>query len=200
VPITSGGIAVLAVAALVALGSGLLVRPVALRFARPRARLRGPGRDTAIEGAVVGLLAVACLVAFALWATNPFAAALVVPGLHLWLVALSPDLRLRFPLRLGLLLLGLVALVLVPVYYAATLGYGPVDELWMLILLIAGHGVSLAATVEWSVFLGCVLTAAAVLVALARQPRPEEAPVTVRGPVGYAGPGSLGGTESALRR
>jgi hypothetical protein len=25
-------------------------------------------------------------------------------------------------------------------------------------------------------------------------------PITVRGPAGYAGPGSLGGTESALRR
>ncbi|MGH2867499.1 MAG: hypothetical protein ACRDNK_08020 [Solirubrobacteraceae bacterium] len=200
VPITSAGIAVLVVAALVALGSGLLLRPVAVGFARPRARSRGPGRDTAIEGAVVGLLGVGCLVTFALWATNPFAAALVVPGLHLWLVAVSPDLRLRLPLRLGLLLVGLVPLVLVPVYYAVTLGYGPLDELWMLTLLLAGHGISLAATVEWSVFMGCVLTAAAVLVALARQPRPEQAPVTVRGPVGYAGPGSLGGTESALRR
>jgi hypothetical protein len=200
VPITSGGIAVLVVAALVAVGSGLLLRPVAVGFARPRARSRGPGRDTAIEGAVVGLLAVGCLVTFALWATNPFAAALVVPGLHLWLVAISPDLRLRFPLRLGLLLVGLVPLVLVPIYYGATLGYGPVDELWMFTVLLAGHGVSLAAIVEWSVFMGCVLTAAAVLVALARQPRPEEVPVTVRGPVGYAGPGSLGGTESALRR
>ena len=70
----------------------------------------------------------------------------------------------------------------------------------MLTLLIAGHGISLAATLEWSVFLGCLLTAAGVLVALVRQPRPEQAPVTVRGPVGYAGPGSLGGTESALRR
>ncbi|MGI9184500.1 MAG: hypothetical protein ACR2GZ_05965 [Solirubrobacteraceae bacterium] len=200
VPIASGGIAVLVVAALVALGSGLLVRPLAVGFARPRARSRAPGRDSAIEGAVVGLLAVACLVTFALWTANPFAAALVLPGLHLWLVALSPDLRLRFALRLGLLLVGLVPLALVPVYYAATLGYSPGDGLWMLTLLIAGHGVGLAATVEWSVFAGCVLTAAAVLVALARQPRPEEAPVTVRGPVGYAGPGSLGGTESALRR
>jgi hypothetical protein len=200
VPIISGGIAVLVVAALVAVGSALLLRPVAVGFARPRARSRGPGRDTAIEGAVVGLLAVACLVTFALWATNPFAALLVVPGLHLWLVATSPDLRLRFPLRLGLLLVGLVPLLLVPIYYGATLGYGPVDELWMMTVLLAGHGVSLAAIVEWSVFMGCVLTAAAVLVALARQPRPEEVPVTVRGPVGYAGPGSLGGTESALRR
>jgi hypothetical protein len=38
---------------------------------------------------------------------------------------------------------------------------------------------------------------------LLRKRRPEdEGPqdVTVRGPVSYAGPGSLGGTESALRR
>ena len=48
-----------------------------------------------------------------------------MPGLHLWLLAVSPDLRLRVPLRLGLLLLGLVPLVLVPVYYATSLGYGP---------------------------------------------------------------------------
>jgi len=45
-----------------------------------------------------------------------------------------------------------------------------------------------------------VLSGAAVLVVLARQPRPEEMPVTVRGPITYAGPGSLGGTKSALRR
>jgi hypothetical protein len=200
VPVTSAGIAVLVVAVLVALGSGLLLRPVVVRFARPRARSRGPGRDTAIEGAVVGLLAVACLVSFALWVTNPFAAALVVPGLHLWLLAVSPDLRLRFPVRLGLLLIGLIPLLVVPIYYGATLGYGPLDELWMVMLLIAGHGIGLATALEWSVFLGCVLTAAGVLVALARLPRPEQAPVTVRGPTGYAGPGSLGGTESALRR
>jgi hypothetical protein len=200
VPVTSAGIAVLVVAVLVALGSGLLLRPVVIRFARPRARSRGPGRDTAIEGAVVGLLAVACLVSFALWVTNPFAAALVVPGLHLWLLAVSPDLRLRFPLRLGLLLIGLIPLLVVPIYYGATLGYGPLDELWMVMLLIAGHGIGPATTLEWSVFLGCVLTAAGVLVALARLPRPEQAPVTVHGPAGYAGPGSLGGTESALRR
>jgi hypothetical protein len=29
---------------------------------------------------------------------------------------------------------------------------------------------------------------------------PETPQITVRGPVSYAGPGSLGGTESALRR
>ena len=35
----------------------------------------------------------------------------------------------------------------------------------------------------------------------ARAPQVDPAaPITVRGPQGYAGPGSLGGTESALRR
>jgi hypothetical protein len=33
-----------------------------------------------------------------------------------------------------------------------------------------------------------------------REPRAEPVPVTVRGPITYAGPGSLGGTKSALRR
>jgi hypothetical protein len=49
-----------------------------------------------------------------------------------------------------------------------------------------------------------VCFAAATRIALARRPpsrRPEpEAAASVRGPGGYAGPGSLGGTESALRR
>ena len=81
-----------------------------------------------------------------------------------------------------------------------TLGFGPLDAIWAATLLIAGHVVTPLEVLQWSVFLGCVVTAAGILVVLARQPRPEEVPVTVRGPVTYAGPGSLGGTKSALRR
>jgi hypothetical protein len=68
------------------------------------------------------------------------------------------------------------------------------------VLLLAGHAVGLVAVLEWSVFLGCGVVVSSVLLLASRQPRPEQAPVTVRGPVSYAGPGSLGGTESALRR
>jgi hypothetical protein len=32
------------------------------------------------------------------------------------------------------------------------------------------------------------------------EPDAEDRPVSIRGPLSYAGPGSLGGTESALRR
>ena len=35
---------------------------------------------------------------------------------------------------------------------------------------------------------------------IARETGPAAAPILTRGPVTYAGPGSLGGTESALRR
>ena len=201
VPTPSGAWEVIVLAAVVAIATVALLRPVALRFALPRARSRGGvGPDTPTEGAVAGLLAVACVVALLLWIANPFAALLVVPGLHLWLLALSPDLRLRLPFRLGLVLLGLVPLAAVPLYYASTLGYSALGLVWLVTLLIAGHGIGIVALLQWCLFCGCVLTVLGVLVALARQPRPEQRPVTVRGPVGYAGPGSLGGTESALRR
>jgi hypothetical protein len=48
--------------------------------------------------------------------------------------------------------------------------------------------------------LGCLVSAAVFVIAMARRPSLAPAPVTVRGPITYAGPGSLGGTESAMRR
>jgi hypothetical protein len=68
------------------------------------------------------------------------------------------------------------------------------------VLLLAGGGAGVVTALEWSVVLGCTFSVVAIAVQAAREPRPEEAPVTIRGPVTYAGPGSLGGTESALRR
>jgi Peptidase family M28 len=200
VPLPSSGIAVLVVAVIVALGSFLLLRPLAIRFATGRSRGRSHAAPGSSDGAVAALLLVLCAVAFATWISNPFAAALLLPALHLWLLAVNPDLRLRLPVRLLLLLLGLIPPALVVVYYAVTLGFTPLQAAWAATLLIAGHAVSLLAALEWAIFLGCVVTAAGILVALSRQPREQAAPVTVRGPVGYAGPGSLGGTESALRR
>jgi hypothetical protein len=90
--------------------------------------------------------------------------------------------------------------VLVAGYYANELGYGPVAAIWEMVLLLAGHGVSLVAALEWSVVLGCLLSAATLSLLAARGSRKVPTPVTVRGPVTYAGPGSLGGTKSALRR
>jgi hypothetical protein len=65
--------------------------------------------------------------------------------------------------------------------------------------MLAGGSVSLLSAIEWSLLAGCAVS----VVVIAARTVPvtvEEPPVTVRGPVSYAGPGSLGGTESALRR
>jgi hypothetical protein len=80
------------------------------------------------------------------------------------------------------------------------LGAGPLQGLWMGAMLLAGGGVGPAQWIGGALLLGCAL--AAGLVAwrppAADDIRPDD--VRMRGPITYAGPGSLGGTESALRR
>jgi hypothetical protein len=195
----AGAVLILIAAAAVALGSFAVLRPTSLRFAAGR----GPRKRILTEhheGIVAAVLLVMCAVTVAIWLANPFAALLAVPALHLWLAAVSPDLRLHVPIRLGLLALGLAPIAALVIYYGVTLGYGPLELVWSAVLLLAGHAVGLLAVLEWSVFLGCGVVVTSVLLLASRQPRPEQAPVTVRGPISYAGPGSLGGTESALRR
>jgi hypothetical protein len=199
IPIHFGGAAVIVLAALGAIGTFFALRRATLRFA-----IRvGSSRRSASEqheGVVAALLVLMCAVTFALWVTNPFMAALAIPALHLWLLAVNPDIRLRVPLRALLLALGLVPVGLIVAYYASTLGLGPTQLVWTAVLLLAGHAVSLVSVLEWSLFLGCAVMAGAVVLLEARQPKPEQVPVTVRGPITYAGPGSLGGTKSAIRR
>lgn len=191
IPLAGSGIVTLVIAALVVLGAFALLRPFAIGLARS---------ERSCEGAAPAVLLVALAATLAIWFVNPFAALLVVPALHVWLLAINPDLGLRLPLRLGLVLIGVVPVVLIVAYYAVTLGFGPIDAIWSAALLIAGGAVTPLAVLVWSVVLGCVVSAVAISAMMAREARPEHAQVTVRGPVTYAGPGSLGGTESALRR
>src|SRR5262249_3985351 len=104
------------------------------------------------------------------------------------------------PWAVLLLLAGLVPGVLALVYYAMTMGLGPVSGAWNAVLMLAGGDFSVTSALEWSVVLGCVVSLALMIVRIAREPRAAELPVTVRGPITYAGPGSLGGTKSAFRR
>ena len=200
IPMGSGGVALLVAMAVVVLagsaGALWLARRLPTRPRTSRRAAEGSGSD----GGVAGLLVVMCAVTFAIWLTNPFAALLLVPALHLWLWAISPDLRVPLPARLALIAVGIAPVVLVAGYYANELGYGPVAAIWEMVLLLAGHGVSLVAALECSVVLGCLLSAATLSLLAARGSRKVPTPVTVRGPVTYAGPGSLGGTKSALRR
>jgi hypothetical protein len=172
----------------------LVVRPVLLRAAGVRGRLEG-------DGAGAALLVMWCALAGVLWVTNPYAAALLVPGAHLLLAVVAREVRLRRGLALALVALAAVPFLLVDLSIAGQLGLAPGDFAWFCVLLVAGGIVGPLGWAIWSLVLVCLLAAAL----LATRSRPvtaavEPTEVTVRGPITYAGPGSLGGTESALRR
>ncbi len=168
--------------------------------------VRRLGWDWRPDSEVAGLsvMLVLLVVGVLVLVLNTFSALLLLPALHLWLLLASPELR---PRRLGALLLvvlGIVPLALLVAFYARELGLGPGEVAWTGVLLLAGGQIGFGGALIWSVGLGCA--AAMALVALGS---PEPAPgtkaavdrhVSIRGPISYAGPGSLGGTESALRR
>ena len=195
-PLGGAGTAVIVLLGIVIVGLLLFRRPLL------SALMRRPLGTPANAGAGAAVLVVLCAVALAIWVRNPFAAALLVPALHLWMWVLDPDVRIPRPVVALMVLVGLAPPVVVILYYAQSLGLSPVQIVWNGVLLIAGGYIGLAAAVQWSVVLGCLVS---VISIAARRPRlhrsrPEQTPVTVRGPASYAGPGSLGGTESALRR
>jgi hypothetical protein len=169
---------------------------------RSRSRRASVPDDPASPGAAAAFLLVLCAITLLLWLENPFAAALLVPALHLWLWIVGPEQRPRAPLAVLLFAAGLVPGVLALLYYAAVLGLGAVPAAWNAVLMLAGGSVSVVSAIEWSIVAGCVVSLAAMIVRIAREPRPvaDDLPITVRGPLTYAGPGSLGGTKSALRR
>src|SRR5436305_1595015 len=151
-------------------------------------------------GAAAALLIVMCALALAIWVTNPFAAALLVPALHLWMWVLMPQTRMHPALRGTLFVAGLAPPLLLLAYFMITLGYNPITFAWSGAMMIASGQISPLVALEWCAAAACALGGVAIAAWRGRQEPPQEVPVTVRGPVTYAGPGSLGGTKSALRR
>ena len=184
--------ALLAVALVLVLG-WLWLRPLVLR-------LTGAAEDPAAPAAGVVVMLVAIAGAIAVWIGNPYAAATLVPAMHVWLFALSSELELRRATRVALVAVGILPVALVALVVARALGLGGLDAGWELLLLVAGGHVSLGGVLLWSLLAGCA--AAAVMIALRGRVHEDadSVPITVRGPRSYAGPGSLGGTESALRK
>jgi len=184
--------ALLAVALVFVLGWAWL-RPTVLR-------LVGASAEPTAPGAAVVVVLVALVAAICVWIGNPYAAALLAPALHIWLFALAPEVRMRRPLRLVLVALGFLPLAVVAIALARALDLGLVDAAWELLLLVAGGHMSPLSVLLWSLVGGCA-TAALLIAARGRERADDdELAITVRGPASYAGPGSLGGTESALKR
>jgi len=157
--------------------------------------------DSSAPGAAVACALVLSLVLVALWVVNPFSALILTPAVHLWLLSAlidpPPPLRARVAAVLG----GLLLPVLLAVYDLATLDLDPLGGAWYLFLLVTGGHVSVASALAGCVLAG-VLSSLVSILAGRRRPPPLTTPAqpSVRGPASYAGPGSLGGTKSALPR
>jgi hypothetical protein len=195
VPLDAAAGAVLAALALALVGGWLAVRPLVLRVWGVRGDPGSPGAGAAVLLVLVGIVT-------AVWVANPFAAALLLPLLHSCLLVTAPEVRVRRGAALGILALALLPLAAVALYYALALDYGPLDLVWTALLLAAGGGLGLPALVAWCLLLGalaCVVSVIRARRSLSGPDKPDDRP-RIRGPVTYAGPGSLGGTESALRR
>jgi len=172
------------------------VSTASARAASARGASAGAGSLAAARGPA--LLLAASLLALAIWSANPLAALLLVPALHLWAWISDEALAPGRPAQLALLLAGLLAPGLLVAYYALADGFSLPQLAWSWLLMLAAGRISLAFAVLWSLALGCFVSAT-VLAARARH-RSVEPTVRIRGPLSYAGPGSLGGTESALHR
>jgi hypothetical protein len=196
-PVHGGDVAVMGVVAgLVALSWWVGWRMTIGRGAR---RL-----DVAAPGAGCAVALVLSLLVLAVWFVNPYAALILVPALHLWLIASIGRVPDRGPAAPVLVVVGLLPLAAVVLFYMSRLSLNPVEGLWYVFLLVTGGSVGVAAALFACAFVGLFGSLVSILVARARRPpvaKPEEpARPAVFGPGGYAGPGALGGTESALRR
>jgi hypothetical protein len=193
VPLDGPALAVLGgVAAAMALGFALA------RFlaARPDPTLKRPLEP----GAAVVLGLVLSASALVLWLVNPYAGLLAVPAAHLWTLVVLTRPMPRPRVRGVMIALGVLPAAIVAVYYLFALSMNPLEGGWYLLMLVTGHSVGVATS-----FVACVMLAAlcGVTEIAARMPaEPElDAPAlgpSVYGPGAYAGPGSLGGTGSAL--
>jgi hypothetical protein len=138
------------------------------------------------------------------WFVNPVAALVLVPALHLWLIAAIANVPRRGPAPLLLLVGGTLPFAVVVLYYLDRLSLGPLRGLWYLFQLVTSGDIGVLACIAGCLLVGVFGSLVAILVARARKPPAaqveEPEPMNIFGPGGYAGPGALGGTESALRR
>jgi hypothetical protein len=186
----------------IAIASALVVFAIGWFGVRALILARAGERESPMAGglaAASGL--VLCALAALVWLFNPYAAALLLPAAHLWLFAVAPQTHLRRWAGVAVVLLGLLPLAIVPLYYALTLHLDPIDLLWMAVLAAAAGQLSIGVAIVGAGMLACLAGLLVVMRTRRRvQSTAEPEPLRTRGPVSYAGPGSLGGTESALRR
>jgi Peptidase family M28 len=195
-------IASLVVTVLAILVAWILGRSSVIRRAASLPDPSAPGAACVAALAMCGLVLV-------LVVTNPFAALLLVPALHLWMLGTMTDATWRS--AVFMYLLGLLPIALVAAYYLVRLDLGPIDGAWYLFLLVTGNQTGVFTTAGLLVLAAITGSVGAILLARARFGEPagerpgggrrtaEPAP-SIFGPGGHAGPGAIGQARSTLGR
>ena len=168
-------------------------------FARA-ALIRRPALDATAQsaGAGVVLAATATLLAIAIWIVNPYTAALLALPLYLWLPLLSADSEhaLHPASAIAWLVISLIPLGGVLAIEALTLDLGPLHFAWSWLLLLASGQLGVLGFLALSTAGGILIATAILLIHPGGRPPSGGIEVRTRGPINYAGPGSLGGTAS----
>ena len=189
VPLDGAGIGALACAVALAALAALFLRPAIERAARLPAGREAPG-------ATLAPALVACLGGLVAWIFNPYAAAFLVLPAHVWLLACAREFRLSRAPAVALVGASLLPFLAAFLVMAGQLSVAPWELPRTLALGLAGGTPWLLVALGWAVVAGAACGALALAWGAGSGP---DRKVTVRGPVGYAGPGSLGGTPSARR-
>jgi hypothetical protein len=186
-------------AALAALGACVATAILVWLLVRPLLRRRAEAADLGGAAAVTALALV--VTAVAVWLLNPFAALILIPAVHLWMLAMLSEVRLSRGGAIAIVLGGILAPLVAAVVYMDRLALDPLEGLWYVWVLVTGHAISPVTTLLACVFAAVVAVTIGLIAKRVGMPEPLEPDAPrVRGPGGYAGPGSLGGTPSTLSR
>jgi hypothetical protein len=195
-----------AVASLVATTLAVVVAWILARSSVIRRAATLP--DSSAPGAACVTSLALCLLVLVLVFTNPFAALLLVPAAHLWMLGTLTEASWRT--GLVMYLIGLLPVAAVVAYYLVRFDLGPVDGAWYLFLLVTGNQTGVLTTAALVLLAAIAGSVAAIL--LARALRGEPAPArgggrspaepqpSIFGPGGHAGPGAIGQARSGLGR
>jgi hypothetical protein len=169
--------------------------------------------DASAPGAACVTSIALSLLVLVLVFTNPYAALLLAPAVHLWMLATLTDVGWRG--GVAMFLLGLLPVAAVALYYLVRFSLGPLDGAWYLLLLVTGNQTGVFTTAALVVLAALAGSVAAILFARARHGAPAgrsgggggrrsrrdaEPQPSIFGPGGHAGPGAIGNARSTLGR
>jgi hypothetical protein len=109
-----------------------------------------------------------------------------------------PEMRLGRGAALVLVLTALVPAALVLAVFASATGASLLGLPWLLLLLVAGGHAGVLPLLVLCVVGACAVGAFRLALLPAVGDVPTAPAESIRGPLGHAGPGSLGGTESGF--